>query len=338
MGTVTQLPYDERVYDITIIGGGPVGLFTAFYAGIRDASTKIIDSLPQLGGQLAELYPEKFIYDVAGFPKIRAMDLVDQLIEQTSQYHPAVHLGEKVVNLIKRETGIFELHTDHRIHLSRSVIITAGIGAFTPKSLPAENVKKFEGNGVYYYIDDLKRFRNKRVLVVGGGDTAVDFALMLDGTAKAVTMIHRRDQFRAHEENVKSLFASGVAVKTFYELKAAHGDDSLTGVTIMENRSKQTEELEVDAIIASLGFSASLGPILEWGLEFEGNEIVVDTRMGTNIPGVYAAGDIVTYPGKIKLIATGFGEAPTAVNNAKTYLDPTSKLHPGHSSSRKEQQ
>ncbi|MHB1629224.1 MAG: NAD(P)/FAD-dependent oxidoreductase [Bacilli bacterium] len=333
-----QLPYDERVYDITVIGGGPVGLFTAFYAGIRDASTKIIDSLPQLGGQLAELYPEKFIYDVAGFPKIRAMDLVDQLIEQTSQYHPGVYLGEKVLNLIKRETGIFELHTDHRIHLSRSVIITAGIGAFTPKSLPAENVEKFEGNGIYYYIDDLKRFRNKRVLVVGGGDTAVDFALMLDGTATAVTMIHRREQFRAHEENVKSLFASGVAVKTFYELKAAHGDGSLTGVTIMENRSKQTEELEVDAIIASLGFSASLGPILEWGLEFEGHEIVVDTRMGTNIPGVYAAGDIVTYPGKIKLIATGFGEAPTAVNNAKTYLDPTSKLHPGHSSSRKEQQ
>ena len=336
MGTVTQLPYDERVYDITIIGGGPVGLFTAFYAGIRDASTKIIDSLPQLGGQLSELYPEKFIYDVAGFPKIRAMDLVDQLIEQTGQYHPAVCLGEKVLNLIKREDGTFELHTDRKVHLSRSVIVTAGIGAFTPKSLPGDNVKEFEGNGIYYYIDDLKRFRNKRVLVVGGGDTAVDFALMLDGTAKAVTMIHRRDQFRAHEENVKSLFASGVDVKTFYELKAAYGNTALTGATIIENRSRRTEELEVDAIIGSLGFSASLGPILEWGLELVGNEIVVDSRMGTNIPGVYAAGDIVTYPGKIKLIATGFGEAPTAVNNAKTYLDPTSKLHPGHSSSRKE--
>ncbi len=336
MITESKLPIDEKIYDITVIGGGPTGLFTAFYAGIRNATTKIIDSLPQLGGQLAELYPEKFIYDVAGFPKIRAMDLVDQLIQQTSQYHPAVCLGEKVLHLTKREDGIFELETDHKIHLSRSVIVTAGIGAFSPKSLPAENVKKFEGNGIYYYIDDVKRFKDKRVAVVGGGDSAVDFALMLEGVASKVVLLHRRDQFRAHEENVKTLYASGVDVKTFYELKAVHGDEQITSVTIMENRTKETMDLEMDLIIGSLGFTASLGPILEWGLEVDDNEIVVNTRMSTNIPGVYAAGDIVTYPGKIKLIATGFGEAPTAVNNAKMYLDPLSKLHPGHSSSRKE--
>jgi len=336
LNTTTTLTADEKIMDITVIGGGPTGLFTAFYAGIRDSSAKIIDSLPQLGGQLSELYPEKYIYDVAGFPKVLAIDLVQQLIEQTSQYHPEVCLNEKVLNLLKREDGIFELHTDKGVHFSRSVIITGGIGAFTPKSLPAENVTKFEGKGIYYYIDDLKKYSGKRVLVVGGGDSAVDFALMLEQVAKEVTLVHRRDQFRAHEENVKSLLQSGVDVKTFHELKAVHGDERITGVTLVENRSKELVELEMDCIIGSLGFSASLGPIHDWGLEIVDNAIVVDTHMGTNIPGIFAAGDIVTYPGKIKLIATGFGEAPTAVNNAKIYLDPKSKLHPGHSSSRKE--
>ncbi len=330
-----MLPIDEKVYDITVVGGGPTGLFTAFYAGMRDASAKIIDSLPQLGGQLAELYPEKFIYDVAGFPKVRAMDLVDRLIEQTSQFHPSVCLNEKVLHLNKREDGVFELVTDRKIHLSRSVIITAGIGAFTPKMLPAINAEKFEGKGIYYYIDDLKRFKGKKVIVVGGGDSAVDFALMLDGVAERVMLVHRRDQFRAHEENVKTLFVSGVEVKTFYEIKEIFGDDFVKSVTLVENRTKQTEEVEVDAIISSLGFSASLGPILDWGLEIEDSGIVVDSKMRTNVPGIFAAGDICVYPGKIKLIATGFGEAPTAVNNAKIYLDPESKLHPGHSSSRK---
>ncbi len=330
------LPRDEKIYDITIIGGGPAGLFAAFYAGIRDASVKIVDSLPQLGGQLSELYPEKYIYDVAGFPKIRAMDLVNQLLEQTSQYSQAVCLNERVESLVKRPDEVFELTTNQQVHLSRSIIITAGIGAFTPKPLPVPNVNKYEGKGIHYYIDNVQRFAGHKVLVVGGGDSAVDFALMLEPVAEQVTLIHRRDQFRAHEENVKSLMASRVHVKTFFELKELHGEDRLTGATIVENRSKETEELEVDTIIGTLGFSASLGPILTWGLGIHDNGIVVDTRMQTNIPGVFAAGDIVSYPGKLKLIATGFGEAPTAVNNAKTYLDPQSKLFPGHSSSRKE--
>lgn len=326
---------DTKVYDITVIGGGPTGLFTAFYAGIRDASTKIIDSLPQLGGQLSELYPEKYIYDVAGFPKVKAMDLVDQLVEQTKQYHPTLCLSEKVTGLVKRDDQVFELTTDRGVHYSKTVIITGGIGAFTPKPLPVSNAKAFEGKGIYYYVDDMKKFAGKRVVVVGGGDSAVDFALMLEHVAKQVILVHRRDQFRAHEENVKTLHASGVDVKTFYEVQALEGENWLSHVTLVENRSKETIRVEADAIVSSLGFSASLGPILNWGLTIEDNAIVVDTRMGTNIPGVFAAGDIVTYPGKIKLIATGFGEAPTAVNHAKIYLDPASKLHPGHSSSRK---
>ncbi|MBX5436303.1 MAG: NAD(P)/FAD-dependent oxidoreductase [Alicyclobacillaceae bacterium] len=327
---------DEQVYDITIIGGGPTGLFAAFYCGMRDATCKIIDSLPQLGGQLIELYPEKYIYDVGGFPKVRARDLVEQLKEQAFQYNPKVHLNEKVIGLTKREDGIFELTTDKGVHYSKAVIICAGIGMFTPRPLPAEGAEAFVGRGISYYIDDLEKFRGKRTLVVGGGDTAVDFALMLEGVASQVTLIHRRDQFRAHEETVKRLFASSVDVKTFVELKAVSGDEWLRRATLVHNRTKETWEVEVDAIVSGLGFSASLGPMQEWGLHIENNEIVVNTRMETNIPGVYAAGDIVTYPGKVKLIATGFGEAPTAVNNAKTYIDPTAKLSPGHSSNRKE--
>ncbi|MDI3327670.1 MAG: NAD(P)/FAD-dependent oxidoreductase [Alicyclobacillaceae bacterium] len=326
----------DEIFDVTIIGGGPTGLFAAFYAGVRDMKTKIIDSLPQLGGQLAELYPEKYIYDVGGFPKVRAKELVERLIEQAFQYHPEVCLNEQVQDLRKREDGIFELRTNQRVHLSRSVIITAGIGSFTPRPLPAEGAQRFEGRGVYYYIDNLEKFRGLSVLVVGGGDSAVDFALMLEPVAEKVTLIHRRDQFRAHEDSVKKLFASKVEVKTFYELKRVHGEDAIERVTIVHNKTGQEMDLPVQAIISGLGFSASLGPILNWGLKMEDNAIVVNTKMETNIPGVYAAGDIVTYPGKLKLIATGFGEAPTAVNNAKTYLDPQAKLFPGHSSNRKE--
>lgn len=332
---LSTLQHDEKMYDITIVGGGPIGLFTAFYAGVRDASTKIIDSLPHLGGQLAELYPEKYIYDVAGFPKVKASELVDRLTEQMNQYHPTICLNETVLNLVHRDDTTFELQTDHGVHLTRAIIIAGGIGAFTPKSLPAENVAAYEGKGIVYYIDDLKKFSGKKALVVGGGDSAVDFALMLEQVADHVTLIHRRGEFRAHEENVKSLMHSKVDVKTFFELKSVRGTDTLKGVTIFDNRTKDEEELDVDVIVGSLGFTASLGPILNWGMEIEDNAIVVDTRMETSVPGVYACGDVVKYPGKLKLIATGFGEAPTAVNNAKLYLDPKSKLFPGHSSSRK---
>jgi ferredoxin/flavodoxin---NADP+ reductase len=333
MSTLHELKTDEKVYDITIVGGGPVGLFAAFYAGIRNASTKIIDSLPQLGGQLAALYPEKYIYDVAGFPKVTARELVDRLVEQMSRFSPTVVVGEQVLQVDKQPDGVFRLTTTKGVHFSKTVIITAGIGAFTPKTLPAENAEQFEEKGIYYFIDELEKFRGKKCLVVGGGDSAVDFALMLEGVADRVTLIHRRDQFRAHEESVRQLFDSSVQVKVFYELKAIHGDDWVQRVTLIQNKTKELEELEVDCIISALGFSASLGPIHNWGLEIVDNAIVVNTKMETNIPGIYAAGDIVTYPGKIKLIATGFGEAPTAVNNAKLFIDPNSKLHPGHSSS-----
>lgn len=326
----------EQIVDIAIIGGGPTGLFAAFYCGMRDASCKIIDSLPELGGQLATLYPEKYIYDVAGFPKVRARALVEQLKEQAFQYSPQVHLNERVVGLKRRPDEVFELTTDKQVHYSRAVIICAGIGVFTPRELPGENTNEYAEKGVYYFIDDLEKFRGKRAIVVGGGDSAVDFALMLEEVAKEVTLIHRRDQFRAHEESVKRLFASSIQIKTFTELQRVGGEGQLEWVDIIHNKTNEIEKMDVDAIVSGLGFTASLGPISEWGLEIVNNEIVVNTKMETSVPGIYGAGDIVTYPGKIKLIATGFGEAPTAVNNAKTYIDPKAKLSPGHSSNRKE--
>ncbi|EPZ48948.1 ferredoxin--NADP reductase [Alicyclobacillus acidoterrestris ATCC 49025] len=325
----------EQVTDMLIIGGGPTGLFAAFYSGMRNASCKIIDSLPELGGQLATLYPEKYIFDVAGFPKVQARELVNQLVEQAMQFKPGIHLNETVQTLVRRDDGLFELHTDKSVHLGRAIIICAGIGAFTPRPLPAASATNFEGRGVSYYIDKVENYRGKRVLVVGGGDSAVDYALMIEPVAESVTLIHRRDQFRAHEESVQKLHQSRVHIKTFTELSDVQGHGWVETAVLVNNQTQETETIDVDFIVSGLGFTASLGPIKEWGLEIEKNDIVVNTKMETNIPGVYAAGDVATYPGKLKLIATGFGEAPTAINNAKTYIDPKARLFPGHSTAMK---
>ncbi|PWI57844.1 NAD(P)/FAD-dependent oxidoreductase [Sulfoacidibacillus thermotolerans] len=326
----------ENVFDTTIIGGGPAGLFAAFYAGMRDLSTNMIDSLPQLGGQLAELYPEKYIYDIAGHPKIKAGDLVQNLLAQIEPFHPTVHLNETVQDLIRLDDGTFKIITDRKAHFSRTIIVTAGIGAFTPRRLPVAEEEKFSGRGIYYQLTNVDMCKGKDVIVVGGGDSAVDFALMIEPVAKSVTLVHRRDQFKAHEESVKQMRDSTVNIKTFFELQRVQGDDVVTGVILKDNRDKHTEELAADLIFSALGFTAALGSIVNWGLEIENNQIVVNTRMETSVPGVYAAGDIVTYPGKLKLITCGFGEAPIAVNNAKTYIHPNAKLYPGHSSDRKQ--
>ncbi|UFJ43348.1 NAD(P)/FAD-dependent oxidoreductase [Brevibacillus humidisoli] len=324
---------DEQVYDITIIGGGPAGLFTAFYGGMRQASVKIIESMPQLGGQLSALYPEKFIYDVAGFPKVRAQELVDGLKQQIAHFNPTVCLEEKVENVVKKEDNVFEITSDKGIHYSRAVIITAGVGAFAPRKLEHPDASKYEASNLHYFVTDLNAFAGQRVLVVGGGDSAVDWALMLEPIASQVTLIHRRDKFRAHEHSVEMLYNSKVDVKTPYEIAKLDGADRIERVTIQNSTTKEETELDVDAVIVNFGFVSSLGPIKEWGLNLEKGSIIVNSKMETNIPGIYAAGDIATYPGKVKLIAVGFGEAPTAVNNAISYINPDAKLQPGHSSS-----
>ena len=321
--------------DLLIIGGGPAGMFAAFYGGMRQASVTLIESMPQLGGQLAALYPEKYIYDVAGFPKITGQELVDNLSRQMELFQSDIRLEEKVVSVEKRDERHFVVTTDKAEYHSKAVIITAGVGAFEPRRLEVPDAQRFEKANLHYFVSDLNAFKGKKVLISGGGDSAVDWALMLEPIAEQVTLIHRRDKFRAHEHSVENLMASKVNVITPSEITELHGEKFITKVTLSHIKTKETQEIEVDSVIVNFGFVSSLGPIAEWGIEIDSNSIVVDSRMETSIPGIFAAGDITTYPGKLKLIAVGFGEAPTAVNNAKVYIDPEAKLSPGHSSSLK---
>jgi thioredoxin reductase (NADPH) len=324
---------DDKVFDLTIIGGGPVGLFTAFYAGMRQASVKIIESLPQLGGQLSALYPEKYIYDIAGFPKIRAQELIHNLKEQMSEFNPTICLDQAVNKLEKEPDGVFKLTTNTQTHYSRAIIITAGNGAFQPRKLELPGEEKYAQSNLHYFVDDLNKFAGKQVVIFGGGDSAVDWALMLEPIAEKVTLVHRRDKFRAHEHSVKTLNNSKVNVLTPFVPVELIGDKKIEQVLLEEVKGERKEIIDVDEVIVNYGFLSSLGPIKNWGLALEKNSIVVNSKMETNIEGIYAAGDICTYTGKVKLIASGFGEAPTAVSNAKVYIDPTAKVQPLHSTS-----
>ncbi|MBY6053133.1 NAD(P)/FAD-dependent oxidoreductase [Cytobacillus firmus] len=322
-----------NILDITIIGGGPVGLFTAFYAGMRQASVKVIESLPQLGGQLSALYPEKYIYDIAGFPKVRAQELVDNLLKQMNQFEPSICLGESVESISRLSDRSFAITTNKGTHYSKAVIITAGNGAFQPRKLNIDSEKKYENKNLHYFVKDLKQFAGKKVVIFGGGDSAVDWALMLEPIAEQVTLIHRRDKYRAHEHSVEKLKDSKVEVLTPYIPLELAGADEIENVMVENTNSGETRLIPADDILVNFGFVSSLGPIKDWGLEIEKNAILVNSKMETNIAGIYAAGDICTYEGKVKLIASGFGEAPTAISNAKVYIDPASKVQPLHSTS-----
>jgi ferredoxin/flavodoxin---NADP+ reductase len=320
------------VFDLTIIGGGPTGLYASYYAGFRGLKVKLIDSLDELGGQITALYPEKFIFDVAGFSKINGKELVKNLAEQGLQYKPTVCTGERVEKIVPGADRIYTLTTDKRVHRSRAILVTIGIGAFNPKRIPATGVEQFEGKGLAYFVPDISKYDGKRVMIVGGGDSALDWALNLLPRAASVTLVHRRDGFRAHEESVRQLKASAVALKLFYEVKELKGGSRVETAVIVNNKTNAEEALPVDEVLACLGFEASIGPLASWGLKLEGNDILVTSRMETNLPGVYAAGDVTAYPGKVKLIVVGFGEAATAVNNAAKFLNPTASVFPGHSS------
>lgn len=322
---------ENQMVDMIIIGGGPTGMFAAFYAGMRKASVKIIDSMPQLGGQLAALYPEKQIYDIAGFPKVTGQEIVNNLEEQMKLFSVDINLDEKVLQVVKEAERQFKIITNKGIHYGRSVIIAGGVGAFEPRKLDLPEVRKYEENGIHYFINDIQSFEGQEVVVCGGGDSAVDWALMLENIAKKVTLVHRRDKFRAHEHSVEKLMKSSVNILTLVDISQIRGEDQIEEISI---KTKSGEEIAIpcQSLIVNYGFISSLGPVAEWGLDIQNGSIQVDTRMETSIPGIFAAGDITTYPGKLKLIAVGFGEAPTAINNAKVYIDPTAKLSPGHSS------
>ena len=328
----------QDIYDLTIVGAGPSGLFAAFYAGLRQMKTKVIDALEEPGGQVAVLYPEKYIFDVPGFYSILAKDLVKNLAEQAFQYRPTVVLGERVTTL-KNDNGIIELGTERGAkHYSKAVLIAAGVGAFSPNRLEAQGAAEYEGKGVDYFVKDKSVFKGKRLLIVGGGDSAVDWALNIRDIAKKITLVHRRDVFRAHEGSVAELMKSKVDVKLFYEVKQVLGDgNKVTQAVVFDNRTKAETTLDIDAILVNIGFRADLGPIKEWGLAIDGREIRMNGKMETNIPGVYVAGDIAgPLDGvKLNLIATGYAQAALAVNVAKAFIDPNSKVFPGHSSEMK---
>lgn len=324
----------DRV-DVTIIGGGPVGLFGAFYSGMRGMTCRIIDSLPELGGQLVALYPEKYVFDMPGFPKVLAKDLAKGLAEQGQQFHPEIVLNETAQTLTKDDDGWSILGSSGRRFPTRAVIVSAGAGAFEPTKLGIEDEEQFVGKGLTYGVQNLVSLTGKDVIVVGGGDSAFDWALAIEPVAKSTKLVHRRDVFRAHEETVKQVHASGVEVCLWEQVKQLQGSTLLESVVVSNSQHEIEKTYPCDALVVNVGYKSSLGPLEGWGMEIEKRQIKVDRMYRTSLPGVFAVGDVCDYEGKIKLIATGVGEVTTAVCEIKQMLDPSAKLFPGHSSDMK---
>jgi ferredoxin/flavodoxin---NADP+ reductase len=337
-----SLEHDAGVRDITVIGAGPVGLSTAFWAGMREASSRIIDSLPDLGGQLTTLYPEKWIFDVPGYPRVLAKDLVEQLRRQTlDQFDVPVHL-ETTAERVEYEPDpedpereVLRLVTDRGDLLTRTIIIAGGHGAFEPKKLPGFDMTPWEGRGAHYLVGEKAAFAGKRVMIVGGGDSACDWVVNLLDTASDITLVHRREQFRAHEVTVREIEeaadAGRVDVRTPYQIREVTGDGAIESVTIFHSETEEQVEVPCDAVLLQLGFKTALGPLKDWPLEVEKGAIKVDGLMRTSMPGVWAAGDITTFDGKLKLIATGFAEAAIAVAQAVHHIRPETKIQPKYS-------
>jgi ferredoxin/flavodoxin---NADP+ reductase len=322
----------DHEVDVLIVGAGPVGLFAAYYTGFRGLSVGVVDSLPELGGQITAMYPEKDILDVAGFPVVKGKDLVSGLVEQAATADPTYLLGRTAQTLSSdEETGIVRVGLDDGTTVvAKAVIITAGIGKFTPRPLPA--AADWPGDEVAFFVPSFAQYAGKDVVIVGGGDSAFDWAVALEPVAASVTLIHRREAFRAHQATVDKVMAGSVTVLTNANVVRLIGDPGLEAVEVEDVKAKTSTVVKTQAIVAALGFVADLGPIQTWGLEVEKRHIVVDTATRTNVPRVFAAGDITEYPGKVRLIAVGFGEAATAVNNAAVAINPAAHLFPGHSS------
>nr|WP_302518477.1 NAD(P)/FAD-dependent oxidoreductase [Limosilactobacillus mucosae] len=325
----------EQTYDVTIVGGGPAGMFAAFYAGLHELKAQLIESLPQLGGQVAALYPEKQIWDVAGEAGVQGRELIADLKKQMAIAPVDQFLGEQVTNVVKLADGAFKIESAQRTSYSKAVVIALGNGAFSPRRLALDGADQLEGRQVRYFVSDQSDFADQRVAVLGGGDSAIDMALMLEPIAKEVHLIHRRDAFRALEHTVSQLKKSQVQVETPYLPKElqVNEDDSID-LTLKKMRSDEEKHLAVDKILVNYGFTSNNAALNEWELPLasERGLIKVDSKMETNVPGVYAIGDGVTYPGKAALIAVGFGEAPIAITALAKALYPKKRMAT-HSSS-----
>ncbi|MBP2367683.1 NAD(P)/FAD-dependent oxidoreductase [Pseudonocardia parietis] len=316
--------------DILIVGAGPTGLYGAYCAGFRGLRTVLVDALPQCGGQITALYPEKEIRDIAAVPGSRGREVVDALKAQADAYDPIYLLGRQAVGLTHSADGRPQVTlSDGTVVDAGAVVLTAGIGTFTPRALPAG--EEFLGRGLSYFVPDPTEHADRDVLVVGGGDSAVDWALALHPIARSVTLVHRRATFRAHAASVREVHECGAAVVTDARVSALFGDDRLREAHLRVDGEDEVRVLKVDAVVAALGFISNLGPLLDWGVELDRRAIVVDTRMRTTVDRVYAAGDVTTYPGKVRLMSVGFGEVATAMNNAAVAMDPELSLFPGHS-------
>jgi thioredoxin reductase len=328
-----QLPPDALVdadVDALIVGAGPAGLYAAYYAGFRGLSVAVIDSLPEIGGQVSAMYPEKLIYDVAGFPAIRGRDLIAGLAAQAGRYRPAYFLGTEAGALGYADScPVVTTSSGLRVRAG-FVIVTGGIGTFTPRPLAALGGR--EGRGLAYFVPRPEEYRGKDVVIVGGGDSAFDWALTLTPLARSVTLVHRRDRFRAHEALVRQVAELPVTIITNAEVVGGHGGGSLEAVDVLHKPSRVVQRRLAQAVVAALGFTADIRPLEAWGLEIARRRVLVSSTMATSLPRVYAAGDITEYPGKVRLMSVGFGEAATAVNNAVAALHPGTALFPGHSS------
>jgi len=314
--------------DLVIVGAGPTGLFATYYAGFRGFKIVVVDSLPELGGQITAMYPEKQILDVAGFPTIKGRDLVAGLVEQAETARPTYLLGRTATGLVTDDDGLTLTLDDDTEVRAKAMLITAGIGKFSPRTLPAG--EGWLGRGLEFFVPSFAPYADNDVVIVGGGDSAFDWALHLEPIARSVTLVHRRDAFRAHQRTVEQVRDSSVEILTKAEVTEVLGDGLVERVEITVDGEPHTRPAQ--SIVAALGFVADLGPLQQWGLETEKRHVVVDPAMRTNLERVFAAGDITDYPGKVRLIAVGFGEAATAVNNAAVVIDPAAHVFPGHSS------
>jgi thioredoxin reductase (NADPH) len=326
----------EVTVDLLVIGAGPAGLYAAYYAGFRGLRTAVVDSLPEPGGQVMALYPEKNIYDVAALPAVKGRELIAGLVRQAARFEPAYVLGERAETLTDeagrrpRAGDRLVVTTDKGTRIScGAVVITGGIGTFTPRPLPGG--AEWEGRGLTYVVRELAAHAGQDVVIVGGGDSAVDWALALADIASSVTVVHRRKHFRAHAASVADMERGPAVVVTDAQVSHLEGDDRLHTVHVRHKDGAVTAH-PAQSVIAALGFTADIGPLESWGIDITDRKIMVDTAMRTSVAGVYSAGDITEYAGKVRLISVGFGEAATAVNNAATYLDPDQPLFPGHSS------
>jgi thioredoxin reductase (NADPH) len=315
-------------FDVIVVGAGPVGLYAAYYAGFRGLRVAIVDPLPQVGGQVTALYPEKLIHDVAGFRSVRGQDLVNGLVDQMNQWEPSVFLGNVARELVGDDDLILTLADGHTLS-ARGVLLAAGLGSVSPKPLPA--AAEFGGTGLVYFVPALDAFDGQEVVVVGGGDSAVDWALAAAERAKSVTLVHRRRGFRAHQASLDALAETSVRQVLEAEVIEIHGGSSVQGVSIHSPSSGEVEKAPCQLLVAALGFNTALGPIAEWGLEMSGRHIAVGPSMRTSRERVYAAGDVSEYEGKVRLISVGFGEAAIAVNHLARDLDPGAGVFPGHS-------